>query len=530
MMSNKKLVSAKAAAQLDKEASTSWGLNAFALIEAVGRTAASRLVHAFPTLFQRKPKIIVFAGSGNNGADAMAMVRSLILRGKADDALLILKKTPDVSCPQTPHSQAFISLVKMNVPFLVWNAALPSSQYREKLETFDIILDGVTGSGLEGAIKNQAAEMVSVINEVKHARKISIDMPSGNFDGWNNSMPIVRADATLAIEPLKLCLYTPAARPFAGTIISVDGIFPQALMDAYAEAELLDWETENRNIPMIQPDAYKYSRGVVEIHAGSIGATGAARIAARGAEASGAGLIRLLVDEDIYPIVASSSGGVMVAPDIPSVETRFPPDALLVGPGWGRDSMRLPALQKAIEQDIPLVLDADAICLAKDVAAQFNGKTILTPHVGEFSAFSGASKEEILANPIPILKKTAHEKKAVVLFKSHVMFIAAEDGRIGVVDGMTPVLGSGGSGDLLAGLCAGIAGRVWRTKLMEHMKKNFGAIDNAASFDAYTCACTAATLLIAAGKNVRGFVDAFVLADNASQLAADAWLGRQQPQ
>ncbi|MDR0707738.1 MAG: bifunctional ADP-dependent NAD(P)H-hydrate dehydratase/NAD(P)H-hydrate epimerase [Treponema sp.] len=522
-MSGKTLVSAKAAARLDKEASLSWGLNAFTLVEAAGRTAASRLVHAFPALFQRKPKIAVFAGSGNNGADAMSMVRSLILRDKADDALLILKKKPDVSCPQTPHSQAFISLAKMNVPFLVWDAALPLSQYREKLENFDIILDGITGSGLEGEIKNQAAEMAHVINGIKNARKISIDMPSGNFDGWNDTMPIVRADATLAIEPLKLCLYTPAARPFAGRIISVDGIFPQTLMDAYAEAELLDWETENRKIPMIQPDAYKYSRGVIEIYAGSIGATGAARIAARGAEASGAGLIRLLVDEDIYPIVASSSGSVMVA--LPSVETRFSPDALLVGPGWGRDPKRLPALQKAIEQDVPLVLDADAIHLAH-MTAQFNGKTILTPHAGEFSAFSGASKEEILANTIPILKKTAREKKAVVLFKSHVMFIAAEDGRIGVVDGMTPVLGAGGSGDLLAGLCAGIAGRVWRGASAKRMQTNAGAAVGNSAFDAYTCACTAATLLIAAGKKVRGFADPFVLADNAAQLAADAWLGR----
>jgi NAD(P)H-hydrate epimerase len=523
MMSSKKLISTKAAARLDKEAAASWGLNAFTLVEAAGRTAASRLVRAFSVLFQRKPKIAVFAGSGNNGADAMSMVKSLILRGKADDALLILKKTPDVSCPQTPHSQAFISLVKMNVPFLVWDAALPSSEYREKLENFDIILDGITGSGLEGEIKNQAAEMAHVINEIKHAKKISIDMPSGDFDGWNSNMPIIRADATLAIEPLKLCLYTPAARPFAGRIITVNGIFPQALMDAYAEAELLDWETENRKIPMIQPDAYKYSRGVVEIHAGSIGATGAAHIAARGAEASGAGLIRLLVDEDIYPIVASSSGSVMVAPDIPSVETRFPPDASLCGPGWGCDPKRLPVLQKAIErQDVPLILDADAIRLAH-MTAHFNGKTILTPHLGEFSAFSGASKEEIFANPIPILKKTAREKKAVVLFKSHVLFIAAEDGRVGVVDGMTPILGAGGSGDLLAGLCAGIAGRMRRAARMQ----TNAAAANSDIFDAYTCACAAAALLIAAGKKAHSFVDPFVLADNAAQLAADAWLGRQ---
>jgi NAD(P)H-hydrate epimerase len=519
---SKKLVSAEAAAQLDKEASMSWGLNPFALVEAAGRTAASRLVRNFPALFLKRPKIAVFAGSGNNGADGMVMAKSLIMRGKADDVLLILNKAPDISNPQTPHAQALLFLAKMNIPFLVWDGAAPFSEYAEKrekiekIEKFDIILDGITGTGLEGPMRKQAAEMVNIINEAKHVKKVSIDMPSGNFDGWRKEMPIVRADATLAIEPLKLCLYRPASRPFAGRIIRVEGIFPQALIGSYAEAELLDWRTERRKIPAIRPDAYKYSRGVIEIHAGSIGATGAARIAARGAEASGAGLVRLLVDEDIYQVVASSSKGVMVAPALSSAGSRFPPDALLLGPGWGRDSKRLPALQKALEQqDIPLVLDADAIRLAKNINAHFNGKTILTPHAGEFSAFSGVPKDEILADPIPILKKTAREAHAVILFKSHVMFIAAEDGRLGVIDGMTPVLGSGGSGDLLAGLCAGIAGR---------MQKDAAA--GAAAFDAYTCACSAASLLIAAGKKTRGFGDPFVLADNAAQLAADAWLER----
>jgi NAD(P)H-hydrate epimerase len=513
---NKTLVSAQASAHLDKEASMSWGLNPFALVEAAGRAAAVRLVHAFPSLFWKKPKTAVFAGSGNNGADAMVLVKSLIIWGKADDALLILNKMPDVSNPQTPHAQAFLCLAKMNIPFLVWDDTLPASFSIKELERFDIILDGIAGTGVKGAIKKQAAEMVRAINEIKNVKKISVDMPSGNFDGWNTAMPmpIVKADATLAIEPLKLCLYTPAARPFAGRIIPVEGIFPQPLITSYVEAELLDWRTENRNIPAIQPDAYKYSRGTIEIHAGSRDATGAARISARGAEASGAGLIRLLVDEDIYPIVASSSEGVMVAVSSSSAENRFPPDALLVGPGWGCNLKRLPALQKALEQrDVPLILDADAIRLAKDV--NFNGKTILTPHAGELSAFLAVPKDEILANPVPILKKTAREKHAVILFKSHVMIIAAEDGRLGIVDGMTPVLGAGGSGDLLAGLCAGIAGR---------MQKSAAA--GAAVFDAYTCACCAASLLIAAGKQAHGFATPFELADAAAQLAADAWLGR----
>ncbi|MDR2630436.1 MAG: NAD(P)H-hydrate dehydratase, partial [Spirochaetaceae bacterium] len=361
---------------------------------------------------------------------------------------------------------------------------------------------------------------------------VSIDVPSGNFDGFEPSMPIIQADLTLAIEPKKACLYSPGARFFAGTIRSVGGIFPPGLIQGFEGPELLSWGEVRRRIPSIRPDAYKYERGVAEIRAGSPGSAGAARIAARGAQAAGAGIVRLLVDEALYPILAASAGGIMVVPvrsrgdEDGEKETepkdgrggegdcsgRFCPDALLLGPGWGKTADRLPVLRRALEKEAegtPLILDADAIALSRDLT--FHGNGILTPHLGEFAAFTGLSKEKICSNTLSLIADTARRIRAVILFKSHVLIIAGEDGRVGIVDGMAPVLAAGGSGDLLAGFCVAIAARMKR----------------GGYYDGYTCAAAAAALLSelgrASGKAPR-FVDPLDLTEKAASLAGKAWL------
>jgi NAD(P)H-hydrate epimerase len=355
--------------------------------------------------------------------------------------------------------------------------------------------------------------MVNAVNSFERPLVVSVDLPSGLSEQWEPGMPVVKADFTLAIEPQKYCLYTPAARPNAGKIVPVRGIFPKELTAAYKGAELLEWERACEKIIKIHPDAYKNERGTVEIRAGSPGATGAAVIAGRGAQAAGAGLIRLVVDDGIYPIVASrASSGIMVVPSgaAGAAENNQTSDAVLLGPGWGKAESRAREFERALaleKEGRPLILDADAIDLAKGVV--FSGNAIMTPHPGEFSSFSGIDKEELLRRPASILLDHSRKCNAVIVFKGHVITIAAPDGRVGVVDGMLPGLASGGSGDLLAGLCAGIAARMARL----------------GGFDAYACAAATAALLIASGgRLITRFTDPLEIADKAADLAGEAWL------
>ena len=542
----KNLVSAETARIIDQEAQTEWGFNSFSLIEAAGRLCAETLTNAFPDPFLSRPRITVAAGAGNNGADAMVMLRSWILSGQVDasSSALVISRMPNKS-DTSPYAELLRSLKKMKVKVLLWDWDIIEAAGRppdDALAHSDIIIDGITGTGIKGPLQGTALEMVKAINSHRKKHRspnspfptpfvVSVDLPSGNSDQWETGMPIVEADLTLAIEPQKLCLYSPAARSYAGIILPVEGIFPKVLTASHGGSELITWEDARERISKIRPDAYKNERGYVEIRAGSPGATGAALIAARGAQAAGAGLVRLITDDEIFSILASQAGGIMVVPagmadglggdDSAGAIPLSKPDAVLLGPGWGLKSERAAVLEKALEGEkkgIPLILDADAIELVRDKV--FNGYAILTPHPGEMVKFIGIDKEELLRHPVPILLKLARERNTLIIFKGHVITIAAPDGRLGVVDGMAPGLAAGGSGDLLAGFCAAIAARMHRTCMRTGSREGRG-------YDPYDCAAAAAALLIASGKSDKlrnRFSDPLELADAAADLAGSAWL------
>jgi NAD(P)H-hydrate epimerase len=532
------LVSAETAASLDREASASWGLSPFALVEAAGRACAAALVSAGEAA--RGAGVLVCAGPGNNGADALVMLRSLLTGGNRSgirEAAVLVSRLP-AGDERSPRSEALKALGAMGVPAAAWNG----DGAPELFSRFPLIIDGIAGTGIRGPLEGIPLEMVRTLNEEKlrrgkACRVLSIDVPSGAGDAWEPGSPVVSADYTFAVEPLKRALYTPALRPRCGRIVPVTGIFPPALLDRYAvperTAELLRWENVRTRIPAVPPDAYKYTRGAAEIHAGSPGFAGAARLAAAGASAAGAGLVRLVVDDELYPLAASGSGGTMVVPASKArgTEKRFSADALLLGPGWGRGGERQEVLDHGLEVEgrgIPLILDADGIALlagqegGRAGSLEGRGKTvfhrrvILTPHAGELEALTGIPKERLLAEPERI-RETANRLNGVILFKSHVMIVAEPEGpgrgRIGFIDGMDGALGAGGSGDLLAGFCAAIAARM---KAMERR----GAV-----FDGYTAAAAAGTLLIEASRGMGGrFYDPLELASPAAAAAGRAWL------
>jgi NAD(P)H-hydrate epimerase len=518
-----KLVTAETSRALDAEASASWGLDPFALVEAAGRACAAVFAGAFPAFFSgpAPPAVTAAAGSGNNAADAMVMLRALILTGAASagTSLVLINRLPAAG-ERDPRSEALRALTAMGVPVRVTDPPPERDALTGLLLRADILIDGIAGTGLRGPLRGAALAMVQAVNSLRGlpgGRRpfvLAVDIPSGNSDFWEPGMPVLEADATLGIEPMKLALYKPAARRFAGTILPVGGVFPAGLADRFDGAERLCWESARKRVPPVRPEAHKYERGVAEIRAGSPGSAGAARIAARGAQAAGAGLVRLLVDGELYPVLAQAAGGVMTAVNGSPADDpeRFRPDAVLLGPGWGRGAGREALLEKALDREregTPLILDADALALAR--GRVFRGKALLTPHPGEFAAFTGLPKERLLADPVPALRETARQIRGTLLFKGHTLYIAAEDGRLGVLDGMNPALAAGGSGDLLAGFCAAIAARMER----------------AGVFDGYTCACAAAGLLIAAAaapENARRFFDPPDLADAAASLAGDAWL------
>jgi len=528
------LASTAGAKALDAEASAQWGLDPFALVESAGRTCAEAFIRSVSPCDCpcHDREFTVLAGSGNNAADALVMLRALILGDHADpgSCSVFIGRMPGSggTAERTPLLQVVLAVRKLGVSVKAWDEGKTDLAARPLTGRRWVVIDGITGTGLDGPLRGTALEMAEAANALSQKPNgptvVSIDMPSGSFDGWRSGMPIVAANDTLAIEPQKLCIYAPSVRPNAGAILPVVGIFPPELTTKYRDAELLSWKSASVRIKPVPQTAHKYGRGLVEIRAGSPGASGAARLAALGSQAAGAGIVRLIVDASLYAIVAGACSGVMVVPDDATSseaskegEGRFMPAALLLGPGWGKGEDRMRLLESYLpseEKGIPLVLDADAIALAKGTA--FHGNAILTPHVGEFAFCTGLPKEEILGTDIiRLLRGFAAEKKATVLLKSHVMYVASPDGRLGVIDGMNPVLAAGGSGDVLAGFCAAIAARSAQEGV----------------FDGYTCACAAASLLVQAAESegiAGNFIDPGELARAAAAIAGNAWIRREQ--
>jgi NAD(P)H-hydrate epimerase len=252
------------------------------------------------------------------------------------------------------------------------------------------------------------------------------------------------------------------AREWCGKVVIVDIGFPPA--DAAWPVLVTDaWAAER--LPRLRPTMHKGDRGRVTVIGGAAGMTGAALHAARAALAAGAGLVKLVAGPEAAAAARSS------LPDVLTVESALGPDlepgvaeavdwadALVAGPGLGRDAPRAALLQAVLARRVvPTVLDADALGLT-DVRA--DRPLVLTPHLGEFRRLVGDALADEAANDRwGAAAKAAQKLKATVLFKGVPTVIADLRGPALVVASGNPGLATGGSGDLLAGFVGAFLAR-----------------------------------------------------------------------
>jgi len=552
------LADSSEARDIDERAMTEWNLSSAVLVESAGRECA----HAFLTEWHRvfpesgirdaaSLRVILAAGSGNNAADGMVFLKTLILKGffDASQCLVVLSKSESkvadvVEAENRPRNQTLQVLKKMSIPSVSWQEL--SDADRENCFTgADIIIDALTGTGLSGPVRGIVAEIVCAINQSRrsntHQRVISIDVPSGLSDSWDLADPMVEADLTLAIEPVKACLFKPAARPKGGNILPVTDIFPKGLLLEGTKNRLISLSSLSSDRAAVQAlsvkvEAYKHQRGVVQIFAGSPGTSGAAILAGRGAQAAGAGLIQIVTEQLVAEHLMPQAGGLLLTCKAwldeqkeSGIRPALIPDAIVMGPGlsWNRelDENLTKAIEEQAKRGIGLVFDADAIIPA--AAHTFGGPTVFTPHPVEFerllralpldaaeSALPGGEQlsRMLTTNPVPLLQRAARKTNGVIILKGHVIYIGAPDGTYAVIDGMESILAMGGSGDLLAGLIGA---------LMARMKRNKGIIDP------LLCSHWAVTILIEAGHELArkgAFLDPLALVEPIGSIAGKLWL------
>ena len=480
-----RIVQPRLMTEIDRLAQEEYGISGLLLMENAGIKAfqeflrewneSDRAVAGESGSEQRQPASLLFiAGGGNNGGDALVMARQAFIHGGFEVGVLL--RGNKLNEQMQVHYRIVQSL---GIPVTVWEDDPQAG--RAEIERAEVLFDGISGTGIKGALRGSAADMVAAVNEAGLGFVVAIDVPSGLSDTFLPDYPAVKADLTLTMGLPKVPIYTPAGRPFAGKITTIRlGFPPQLLKDPpQLEGALQGCLIEETGRPDFKPQDYKNVRGHAALWAGSVGTTGAAALAAEGAARAGAGLVTLFSDQEIYPILAGKLSEIMVRPwgepdtqlqgrlSAEELAARF--TALLAGPGWGTGG-RGETLESLLRSGVPGVIDADGIHVFRSLwgslgdeilQAETCGRWILTPHPGEFLSLVKGSRFEIdkaalLGNPLESVVPLARGLQVTVVLKSHVVWIIAPDGEFAVVDGMNPAMGTGGSGDVLAGVITGI--------------------------------------------------------------------------
>jgi hydroxyethylthiazole kinase-like uncharacterized protein yjeF len=267
---------------------------------------------------------------------------------------------------------------------------------------------------------------------------VAVDVPSGvDVDTGRLDGDHVTAALTITFGTHKVCHLVEPAASACGAVHVVDlGLeLPDARVTALQEDDVAAL------LPRPEPDAQKYSRGVVGIRAGSERFPGAGVLSTSGAACGLAGMVRY---------AGGAPDAVLAAhPEVVVGEGRV--QAWVVGSGGDEQAAR--ALSQALADDVPLVVDADAL---QHLKAPLERPALLTPHAGELAAMLGVERSEVEAEQLAFARRAAAEYAATVLLKGRHTLVAEPDGRVRVTTTGTPWLAVAGAGDVLGGLCGAL--------------------------------------------------------------------------
>jgi NAD(P)H-hydrate epimerase len=430
------LVTPKQAAHLDANARES-GIAEAVLMESAGRAAAAIVAREWPS-----GAIGVIAGSGNNGGDAAVLARCLRAWGRDVTLFSAGSRPPD---PRLYHGFEI--------------SPESGDLTAERLLKFDVLVDGILGTGATGPARGAARTAVCAMNEA--GRTIcALDLPSG-VDAASGRVPgdAIRAVLTIQFGWPKIGLLLHPARSHCGRLVAVEIGFPPLEADA-SHGALITPEWAIRRLPRRAPDAHKGTAGRLLILAGSQGMAGAALIAAEAAFHAGAGLVRVASDPSNRLVIQTSiAEAIFLDRAHLDEESAGNVHALVAGPGLGTDPAGRSALDRALELtgDVAVALDADALnLLARDpeplrrLASERD--VVLTPHFMELSRLTGRALREIAADPVAAARAAAEDFGCVVLLKGQPSMVASPGQPLLVNSTGSSDLASAGMGDQLAGM------------------------------------------------------------------------------
>jgi len=477
-----KIVSAAEMREIDRATSERFGVPSITLMENAGSAVARFVLSDYP----QAERVGILCGKGNNGGDGFVVARKLVEAGRAVRVLLLC----DPGELRGDAAAMFQNLLHKlqplkHAPLIVREASGLDSSDAAEIFAAEVIVDAILGTGFRPPVSPLYAAAIGKMNRAS-APIVAVDIPSGaDADAMRSpgatgsrtdARDEVRADAIVTFTAPRPA-HVFAALTSGPTVIAPIGSPPEAIVSQLG----LHLSTPFDFAPLLVPrarDANKGSYGHVLVIGGSLGKAGAAAMAGFAALRAGAGLSTIATPLSVLATVASFHPELMTEPLAetepgtislralgPGLDSLLERKTLIaIGPGISRNSETAEFVRAIVKRgDASIVADADALNAFEGSAGQLNGRgrtLVITPHPGEMSRLTGLSIPEIQANRLEVARNFARKHELMVVLKGHRTLIAAPaaapDGAVWVNPTGNPGMATGGTGDILTGMVAGL--------------------------------------------------------------------------
>ncbi len=428
---------------LDRLAIEEFGISGNILMERAGETAFNVLRDRWP----EAKRIAVLCGIGNNGGDGYVIAR-------------------------LAHEQGLdVSVYQVGDPARLQGDALAARQRLEGVDVsatgydgqdlapFEVVVDALLGTGLSGEVRNPFLLAINSINQAT-AAVLAVDIPSGlNADSGLPCGLAVQADCTITFIGMKQGLLTGEAADYCGCIVFDDLKVPSAVYERIQPAATR--MALAQQLSLMAPrkrSSHKGDFGHVLIVGGNFGMTGAARLAGEAALRTGAGLVSIATRREHAAVISSGrpelmSHGIETGEALKELSGRA--SVIAIGPGLGQDDWAQELLAMAVARNLPLIVDADALNLLAQIDMQ-RQRWVLTPHPGEAARLLGETPAAVNADRFVAVGRLVEKYSATVVLKGAGTLVQSPSAVPAVCGGGNPALASGGMGDVLTGIIAGL--------------------------------------------------------------------------
>ena len=457
-----KIVSAAEMREIDRATSERFGVPSLTLMENAGMVVADYVLaqHAGAR------RIVVFCGKGNNGGDGLVAARRLHQKGKTVQVILLAN-------PGDLRGDAAVMFGKLPGAAIAVHSSeeLKSERVRLSLHA-DLYLDAILGTGFKPPVSGLYADAIAIMNG-SVTPVVAVDIPSGaDADAMGpQAGTIARADAIVsftAARPAHVFSLLTRGSTYVGGIGSPE--------EAIVSSLQLNVITARDLAPLLGPrpaESNKGNYGHVLVVGGSVGKAGSVAMVGMAALRAGAGLSTVATAKSTLPTVAGFHPELMTEPlaetDSGSIagsargkieELAKGKTVVALGPGISRDPQTAELVRAVVSGlTVPMVVDADGLNAFEGRAGELNGKDrtlVITPHPGEMARLAGCSVADVQADRLGVARRFAREHGLIVVLKGHRTLVVQPDGEAWVNTTGNPGMSTGGTGDILTGMVAGM--------------------------------------------------------------------------